>query len=373
MKSLRRIVILCINISLPIIGGLMVFFYGLKLAAFFSPFVIGYMISLMAYPLVSFLERRIKLKRKFGSALIVILAIVLVLFILYLLISRAALLFRYILALIPGIYDTAGPELEAFSRSAAAYARHLPLWMQKPVEDFLGNLNQHIDSAVEALASPTLETAQILVKSIPAALVSLVITLLSSYIFIVDREKIRNKIHSLIPAHIARYGEYARRDLKRLIYGYFLAQFRIMFVIMVVMTVGLLLLGVRHAILLALFISLLDFLPIFGTGTVLFPWAIIKLINGDIRYALGLILIYVVTQVIRQIIQPKIVGDSVGMSPMLTLLCLYIGFQLRGLGGMLLAVPVRMVLLKLYEYGIFDSFVRNIKRLLRELKSLGDF
>ena len=158
-----------------------------------------------------------------------------------------------------------------------------------------------------------------------------------------------------------------RKDFKNLIGGYFLAQFRIMFVVAVVLAVGFLILGVKYGILLAILIAILDFLPLFGTGTALFPWALVKILSGETAFAVGLILLYVLTQVVRQIIQPKIVGDSMGLPPLLTLFFLYVGFKVKGLSGMILAVPVGMVGVKLYQYGAFDSLIGQIKLLSQEI------
>ena len=116
-----------------------------------------------------------------------------------------------------------------------------------------------------------------------------------------------------LPAFIFRYIEYMKRDAKGVIGGYFLAQFRIMCVVALILAAGFLVLGVRYGVLLAFLTAILDFLPIFGTGTVLFPWAVVKLFAGEYAYATGLILLYILTQVVRQIIQPKIVGESMGL------------------------------------------------------------
>ena len=103
-----------------------------------------------------------------------------------------------------------------------------------------------------------------------------------------------------------------KRDAKGVIGGYFLAQFRIMCVVALILAAGFLVLGVRYGVLLAFLTAILDFLPIFGTGTVLFPWAVVKLFAGEYAYATGLILLYILTQVVRQIIH-EIVGRSMGL------------------------------------------------------------
>lgn len=85
---------------------------------------------------------------------------------------------------------------------------------------------------------------------------------------------------------------------------------------------------------------------------------------------MGLVLLYVLTQVIRQVIQPKIVGDSMGLPPLLTLVLLYLGFKLQGISGMILAVPLGILVLNLYRYGVFNSMFENIKLLVQEIRNL---
>ena len=194
-----------------------------------------------------------------------------------------------------------------------------------------------------------------------------VVSILASYIFIADSDKITEYLNAHIPYSIRKYIDYIKKDISYAIGGYFRAQFRILFVVAFIMVVGLAILRVPYYAIIGILVAVLDFLPVFGTGAVLWPWAVIKLIAGDYIYAAALMAIWVVTQVVRQVIQPKIMGDSLGLSPIYTLLCLFLGFKLRGLGGMIVAVPIGMVILRLYKYGIFDGFINNIKILVTDI------
>ena len=143
-----------------------------------------------------------------------------------------------------------------------------------------------------------------------------------------------------------------------------------MFVVSFILLAGFVILGVTYGFLLAILIAMLDFLPIFGTGTVLIPWAVFRLFTGNYAYAVGLILIYVTTQVVRQIIQPKIVGDSMGLPPLTTLFLLYLGFKVRGIAGMIMAVPIGLIVINFYKYGAFDSLIENVKLLIKEIHEM---
>ena len=121
-------------------------------------------------------------------------------------------------------------------------------------------------------------------------------------------------------------------------------------------------------VMLPVLIALLDFLPMFGTGTALAPWALVKLLSGEYAFAAGLILLYVLTQVVRQVIQPKIVGDTMGLPPLTTLFLLYLGFKIQGIAGMILAVPAGLLVGSLYRHGAFDGMIENTLLLAEEIR-----
>lgn len=156
-------------------------------------------------------------------------------------------------------------------------------------------------------------------------------------------------------------------SLKNAVGGYFKAQFKIEIWIYLLILIGLFILEIPYAPLIALGMALLDFLPFFGTGIVLFPWAVIRFLSADYKMAIGLILIWAVSQLVRQFIQPKIVGDSIGMKPIPTLFLLYIGYKVAGMLGMILAVPIGIILVKMDEAGVFDTPKNSVKLLFKSI------
>ena len=126
-------------------------------------------------------------------------------------------------------------------------------------------------------------------------------------------------------------------------------------VIYVVITIGLILLKVNYAWLIGFGIAFLDMLPVFGTGTVLTPWAIVKFLSGNYATAAGMIVLYVVSLLVHQLIQPKMIGSSVGMNTFATLFFMYIGYRFSGVIGMIIAIPVGMLLINFYKAGAFDT------------------
>ncbi len=128
--------------------------------------------------------------------------------------------------------------------------------------------------------------------------------------------------------------------------------------------------GIHYSILLALGIAFLDFLPFFGTGTALIPWGIYKFLVGDYRTLVALAILYGVTQLVRQLIQPKLVGDSMGLNPLYTLFLLYLGYRLGSVLGMIFAVPLGLIVINLYKAGAFDYILDDVKILTEGILSL---
>ena len=365
---MKRCFRMILNIVIPLLGLCLVIFLGPRLLHFFMPFVVEWILALLANPLVRFLERRVKLVRRHGSMLIIIAALAIVIGLFY---GAGLLVYREMgsfLADAPEIYQSVIAEIENALQNGRKLAEYFPQNLQPPLLAFSDNLDGLFGKLVSRAAEPTVQIAGHVAKSIPNLLVNMVIIILSSYLFLADRESIMRWLKEHLPAFVFRYIEYMKRDAKGLIGGYFLAQFRIMCVVALILAAGFLVLGVRYGVLLAFLTAILDFLPICGTGTVLFPWAVVKLFAGEYAYATGLILLYILTQVVRQIIQPKIVGESMGLPPLMTLFLLYLGFKLRGLTGMILAVPVGLVFINFYKYGAFDSMIRNFRMLMESIQ-----
>lgn len=363
----RKYIRIILNIVIPLLTIYVVCIWGTKLLVFFMPFVIGWIVSMIANPLVHYLEKHVKIVRKLSSVVLIVGVLALVITGLYLLIG---LLFRELSGFIselPDLYGAANGEINTAVDNISGLFRFLPAEMRAYIKQFTDNMGAYIGDAVQKVAA---NAGGAVARSLPDVLVYLVVMLLSSYFFLADHDKLVMKIKERMPEPVKRYGAMVKNDVLKAVSGYFLAQFKIMFVVAVVILVGLTILGVKYSILLAIGIALLDFLPMFGTGTALIPWAVVKVFTGEYAYAVGLLLLYVLSQAIRQLIQPKIVGDSLGLPPLTTLFFLFLGYKFRGLAGMILAVPVGMIVIRFYEYGAFDRLIRNVKLLITEIENL---
>ena len=201
-------------------------------------------------------------------------------------------------------------------------------------------------------------------KQIPDIFLSVVMCLLSAYFFVADKSYVADVMRKYVPDAVRYRLDLIRRSFRRAVGGYFKAQFKIECWIYILLSVGLMILEVDFAFLVALGIAVLDFLPVFGTGTVMLPWALIECLSKNYKMMFGLLAIWLIGQLVRQVIQPKIVGDSIGMDAIPTLFLLYIGYRGAGVLGMILAVPIGIILLNLYEEGVFDTTRQSLRILV---------
>ena len=125
-------------------------------------------------------------------------------------------------------------------------------------------------------------------------------------------------------------------------------------------------LNINYAWLIGFGIAFLDMLPVFGTGTVLCPWAVIKLFSGDYKMAIGMLILYAVALVVHQLVQPKLIGESVGLEPFAALFFMYIGYKVSSVVGMIIAIPIGMLLINLYKAGAFDNLKWCVKEICKD-------
>ncbi len=363
MDTLRRLTRILLNILIPLVVIGLIICLLPRVLGFFAPFVVGGIIALIANPMVRFLERKVRLRRKFGTVLIIGGALALVIIGGYAVISRLVRELAGFISDLPSVLESVGDQLELAFTRLGKLIPGLPGDLEQTLNNLGDGLVEAIKEFAGSLGAPTMEAAGNLAMSIPSVVVGIFFAILSSYFFLAEKETLSVLYRKAMPAKVQEYLNLMRRNTGRLVGGYFLAQFKIMAVVAVLLVAGLLVLQVPYAVIWAVLISFLDFLPVFGTGTVLIPWALLQFVGGKIYMGIGLVACWLITQAVRQMIQPKVVGDSMGVNPLLTLFLLYLGFRFSGIGGMILAVPVGLIVIEFYKYGAFDGLISAVKEL----------
>lgn len=322
---------------------------------FFMPFVVGWIISLMASPLVRFFEEKLKLKRKIGSAFVIIAVIAMVVALLYFVIAWLVNQIGGLLNSLPDMWKGMEADLNSMGQRLSVVFSRLPEDTRLKLNNLTDTIVGYLGEFFSRLGTPTIEAAGSFAKQLPSLFIGIIMALLSSYLFVAERQQINEWFRRHTPATLQLYYGMIRRSLARSVGGYLKAQLKIEVWMYLLLLIGLGVLGVRYYALIALGIAILDFIPFFGTGTVLIPWTVIKIFAADYKSAVGFLIIWGVGQLARQLIQPKFVGDSIGVPPLPTLLLLYVGYRVGGVVGMILAVPLGLLVYSMYKEGVFDS------------------
>jgi len=363
--STKYLKIFC-NLAWALVVLLLFLFVLPRVLVFFMPFVVGFILSLIANPMVRFLEKKIKINRKYGTMLIIVCVIAAVVLLGYGIFAGLAIGIRGFMDYLPTMSANAQTEIIAAIDSLENMMQKIPFLQNINVSELEKNVTNTLSGLVVGEDSITVTTLGGIAKSLPNMLVSSVMGLLATYFFIADRDKLAERISGHLPDSMTERTMQMYAHILKAVGGYFKAQFKIMGVIYVVITIGLILLRVKYAWLIGFGIAFLDMLPVFGTGTVLTPWAIVKFFSGNYGQAVGMLVLYVVSLLVHQLIQPKLIGESIGMNPFATLFFMYIGYQFYGVTGMIIAIPLGMLLINFYKAGAFDRVIWCFQEIARD-------
>ena len=335
-----------------------------KIIIFFMPFLIGWIISMIASPVVRFFEERLKIRRKGASVIVIVAVLAVVILLVYVICAQLVREGISFVNELPALWDGIMTELSQVGANLEGIYSKLPLDTQRTLDNIGSEAGTYFGGLIENIGTPTFEAVGSVAKQLPDIFLGVVMCILSAYFFVADKSYVSGIRKKYVPGAVLYRLDLIRRSFRNAVGGYFKAQFKIECWIYVMLVIGLLILKVRYVPLVALGIAFLDFLPVFGTGTVMIPWAVIEILGNDYQMAMGLLIIWVAGQLVRQIIQPKIVGDSIGMEPIPTLFLLFIGYKVAGVMGMILAVPIGIIIVNLYEEGVFDTTKQSIQILV---------
>ncbi len=316
-------------------GLLLMIFFG-KLFPVFLPFMISYAIACLATAPAMIFEKKIGANRGKIRLFISLFALLVISLALFLLARYAAFT----------LWEIAKNYLEGDKISNVING------ILAPLESIFG------DSLSEGLGKQLIESATgfftgivsslgaifgSVANFLPKMFLFLVVTIISLIYFSLDLEEINKKIKSILPEKWGSKLSFAREKILSVGVRYVTSYLLLMGITFSVMLAGFFILRIKHPFLLAFLIAFFDLFPIIGVGTAVIPWAIIELVLGKTGRGIGLIILFVVNEFIRQFAEPKIVGKSLNMHPLITLILIYATISLFGIKGILL-IPIFVAL-----------------------------
>ena len=350
---LERIMMLLLTICFTYI-----FFH--YLFRFIAPFFIGWLLSLIFVPFVNFLEKKIKLPRWIGSLVAILLLIgffiIIVLGLWKKLYTEAQLFYQNL----PFYINDLQNSIEKISHNVDNMVAHFPVDLRPYLDSSFNVLLGILPSLIQSGGSQSFN----LLKAIPNIIMVTIVSFISAYFFTKDKALISAFFHKYFHTLLEGQLKEAKEHLKYSILGYVKTQCILMFYTFTICIIGLFFFFFPYALLLSVIISLIDALPFFGSGFILWPGAVIYLIMGSSSIAIGYLIIYHCVNFMRQVMQPKILGTQIGLHPLLILISMYIGLKCIGFLGMIIG-PILAVLLKaIYQ----ASETVDIDKLLKKSK-----
>jgi len=317
------------------------------------PFLLGFVFSAILRPPAEFISKKLKISRRLVTTILVTLFFML-LAVLTLLVGSE--LFTFARTSVSRFNTVIVPAVESLTEMASKWTKRLDPNVITVLDGVVDSLLLSLRSKIAEISTKVVTA---IMSSLPSSFLNVLFMIIATYFISLDfgllrwavARRIKEEDYNKITAGL----NYLKTTLGRLLRSYVL----IMCITFVEQSIGLTILGVDYSILIAMGIAVFDIFPVVGSGTIMLPWAVISLVTGDYKRGIGLLILYVIITIIRQIIEPRIVGDHVGLHPLLTLMCMFVGLRVFG-GVGLLGLPILCaVLVGLERDGVITLFPKR--------------
>jgi len=352
-KVIRKI----LNIFLIITGV----YIGSKLAVFYMPFIIAFIISLIMEPAIRYLMKKTNLSRRMSSIIIFLLAFSIIIgsvtWGIIALISESTNLLQMLNVYIDKAYVQIQDTVAKMTITKVSISNNVLNFFQDTSSELLLKISNWLTEILTKFITA--------ITSIPTIGIYTVITILSLYFICTDRIYMLDFMEYHMPSKWVQKIAIHIKEIAKNLGGYLKAEATLIFVSFSISVVGLYILkfvgmNVTYPLLIGLAIAFVDALPILGAGTVMVPWAILSALNGELKLGIAIIVLWIIMSIVRQLLEPKIVSGKIGIHPIFTIIAMYTGFKVIGLIGMLVG-PIALIILKSVfanrlEQGISNSF-----------------
>lgn len=335
--------------------------YGIYL---FFPFLMGFFIAFILKPLIKRIQKYTKLPMKLVSIVVLILFYVIIIYLLTFLSMNFYVWLKDFLTTLPQTYKSdIEPALYQMGDYIQLMVSNFDSNAQMTMLGFIEQFQDNLGEIFTSLSSGLLLELSYFAKGVPSFVLSLFFTILTSFFCIYDYKKITVFIMSLLP----EYGQIQVLKIKRILVNSVLSFIKgyakIMSITFIELLIGLYVLGIENAWAIALIIALFDILPLLGTGGIMIPWILISYMNGQSKLATGLLVVYLIITLVRNIVEPKIVGKQLGLHPLLMLLCIFLGAKLFGIIGFIL-MPITAIIVKEYFFTKDETNIKTTQNML---------
>ena len=335
-------------------GGALALKFGWE---YLTPFVIAFIVSFCLKPVVNRVNVYFKIKRSV-SAIVCVAAFYLLTGVVISLIGVQVILFiRNMFFVLPDYYNKEiAPLVSDWLHRIQRFVVTIDPEVTATVEEYIISLLDNLGQWVSSLSVTMLSKFSAGIAAVPGLFIKTLITIIATFFISVDYYEITffiaRQLNTKQISLLYDAETYAKTALVQYIKSYSL----ILFITFAEIAAGLWLLGVKRAVLIAMLIAVFDILPAVGTGGIIIPWGIISIALGDVFMGIGLLALYLIVTVVRNTLEPKIVGEQVGLHPVATLMAMFLGSKIMGIVG-LFGFPIALVILiKLNDSGKIKLF-----------------
>lgn len=337
---------------LGLLGIYIVFKYILGLMA---PFIIAWLLASLLNPFVTWANKKFGISRGVGTILSIFTILSAFFALIGLLIQQ---LMEQILAFInafPIYQQQIMNFMSILEEKFASIAMLLPLPDAfSTLDGVIAELLDYIGKSLGGIAT----YASSIVSTVPNGIFFIIIMLISVFFMTRDNRMIREFIKAQIPKRVIEKALLMQNGLKSALGGYVKTQLILMCYTFCICLVGLFILQREYVLLISLGIAIFDALPAFGSGAVLIPWGIYYLIIGDYALGMGLLMIYGLILVMRQIMEPRVLSKQIGIYALVTLMAMYVGLKTVGVFGIIIGPIVVVSIQTLQRVGVIPDFKR---------------
>ena len=346
---------------LYIILVLIVVYLIFKLGIFLFPFTLALFFSIMTQPFSRFLEKKLKFSQKIAT----IVSIVLFLVIFLGFISLSALRLSGEIYKLSINLNKYSKEAQNLWNTAIDKVYSLLGYFPEGFDEQVKNsINGFIRMGTSKLGS-FINSLINFITSIPTIILYICITILSTFFISLDKNKIMAFLEQQFPKSWIKKVYNIKREMFNVLGSYIRAQIILMTICFFELLISFNILSflkfnLQYPLIFSIVICIIDALPILGAGAVLLPWSLISFVTGDINLGLALLVIYFLVLSVRQMLEPKLISQNLGVHPLVTLISMYSGFKFFGVIGFLIGPVVMIILKNVFSRELEIGFFREI-------------
>ncbi|MEW9123084.1 MAG: sporulation integral membrane protein YtvI [Thermotaleaceae bacterium] len=347
LKTYEKYLPIALKIVILFVCLTFLYYFGSTIISAILPFLVAWSIVLFIEPLMHVLKTKLKLSHTLATFISLSVFVGITLLIISIISGLIVVELIKFSATLPEYTNNLYEEATDIIEEIQIFYIQLPKDISQSILSSLNSLADRITSYISVILTSILS----FISFVPEAFIFLIVTVIAAFFFAKDKEIIQTFALKHIKDSWRTKGEAIKQDLLLALVGYVKAQLILMCVTFTISVIGLSIIGIDYAIIIALVVSLVDALPILGTSAVYIPMAIWNILQGDYRMAVYIGILYLCAMTIRQMLEPKVLGNQIGLHPLITLISMYVGLKVFGVFGLIFG-PVALVIgLAFYKMG----------------------